>query len=190
VPTTRACECGATDLSAILRHLAQNVPSACSLFSADPEALAQLAQFEQGFVRLQHRSPHFTHSFIGDVTSQDMSKLPRAPRVTHVTGGGRQDRCRSSHPAECCAASGLRTTRADWRPISDVTSPPFRVGAARAFVKLAALREDPVATQRCAAARSTKGVRGHADVYFSVRKSASEYGLSSETCGRCGRLND
>src|SRR5688500_8051568 len=40
------------------------------------------------------------------------------------------------------------------------------------------------ATQRRAAARSTKGVRGYVDVYFSVRNRASEYGLSSETCGR------
>src|SRR5512144_2368840 len=39
-------------------------------------------------------------------------------------------------------------------------------------------------TQRVADARSAKGNRGYAGVYLSVRNSASEYGLSSETCGR------
>src|SRR6478672_2647978 len=39
-------------------------------------------------------------------------------------------------------------------------------------------------TQRVADARSAKGSRGYAGVCFGVRNSASEYGLSSETCGR------
>src|SRR5205085_8544304 len=40
------------------------------------------------------------------------------------------------------------------------------------------------ATHRFAHARSAKGNRGYAGVCFSVRNSAYEYGLSSETCGR------
>src|SRR4051812_38871287 len=40
------------------------------------------------------------------------------------------------------------------------------------------------ATHRLADARSAKGSRGYAGVCFSVRNSASEYGLSSETCCR------
>src|SRR4029077_6700794 len=39
-------------------------------------------------------------------------------------------------------------------------------------------------TQRFADARSAKGSRGYAGVCFRVRNNASEYGLSSETCGR------
>src|SRR5215470_479920 len=40
------------------------------------------------------------------------------------------------------------------------------------------------ATQRRAASASEKGRRGYTGVCFRVRNSASEYGLSSETCGR------
>jgi hypothetical protein len=39
-------------------------------------------------------------------------------------------------------------------------------------------------THRSAEATSAKGMLGYAGVYSSVRKSACEYGLSSETCGR------
>jgi hypothetical protein len=39
-------------------------------------------------------------------------------------------------------------------------------------------------TQRVADATSARGIRGYAGVCFSVRNGGSEYGLSSETCGR------
>src|SRR5688500_14625672 len=38
----------------------------------------------------------------------------------------------------------IEDDKADWRPVSDVASPPFWVGATGSFVKLAALREDGV----------------------------------------------
>ena len=107
---------------------------------------------------------------------------------------------------------GVEDDELDRQPVARRATPALGVCTTRAFVQRVATREDcvfaPMMTlvgrhvlncavavcafvpldeasyQQVADASLAKGSRGYAGVCFRARNSASEYGLSSETCGR------